>query len=126
MRHPRCFSASVSSLSSVSTLAADGVYDTKVLTEDNELTLALKHRGWRIVAPSRATMTTEVMVTWRDLGKQRLRWKRGALENLFDYGLTRHTLEGWARQVIAFLGTTVSALYIGSVPWFAATGAGVR
>ena len=106
--------------------AADGVYDTKVLTEDNELTLALKHRGWRIVAPSRATMTTEVMVTWRDLGKQRLRWKRGALENLFDYGLTRHTFEGWVRQLIAFLGATVSALYVGSVLWFAATGAGVR
>jgi cellulose synthase/poly-beta-1,6-N-acetylglucosamine synthase-like glycosyltransferase len=106
--------------------AADGVYDTKVLTEDNELTLALKHRGWRVVAPSRATMTTEVMPTWGSLAKQRLRWKRGALENLFDYGLTRYTLEGWARQVIAFLGATVSALYVGSLLWFAMTGSGVR
>ncbi|MET9892636.1 glycosyltransferase family 2 protein [Streptomyces sp. NPDC006465] len=106
--------------------AADGVYDTKVLTEDNELTLALKHRGRRIVSPSRATMTTEVMLTWGDLTNQRLRWKRGALENLFDYGLTRYTLEGWVRQAIAFLGATVSTIYVGSLLWFVMTGAGVR
>ncbi|MET9897256.1 glycosyltransferase family 2 protein [Streptomyces sp. NPDC006446] len=106
--------------------AADGVYDTKVLTEDNELTLALKHRGRRVVAPSRATMTTEVMLTWGDLANQRLRWKRGALENLFDYGLTRYTLEGWVRQAIAFLGATVSTIYVGSLLWFVMTGAGVR
>ncbi|WP_367323218.1 glycosyltransferase family 2 protein [Streptomyces sp. HUAS ZL42] len=105
---------------------ADGVYDTKALTEDNELTLALRHLGRRIVAPSRATMTTEVMETWRDLGKQRLRWKRGALENLIDYGLTRHTLEGWARQVIAFLGTSISTIYVGSIIWFLAVGTGLR
>ena len=30
------------------------VYDTNVLTEDNELTLALMHRGWKILAPPSA------------------------------------------------------------------------
>ena len=50
--------------------AAEGVYDTKALTEDNELTLALKHLHHRIVAPTRATMTTEFMETWRALAKQ--------------------------------------------------------
>lgn len=106
--------------------AADGVYDTRVLTEDNELTLALKHRGWRVVAPARATMTTEVMPTWRDLARQRLRWKRGALENLFAYGFTRHTCEGWLRQLVALLGAAVSAIYIGAVVWYLGSGAGVR
>ncbi|MFF3397690.1 glycosyltransferase [Streptomyces sp. NPDC002659] len=106
--------------------AADGVYDTKALTEDNELTLALKHLGWRITAPARATMSTEVMETWSALAKQRLRWKRGALENLIDYGLTRHTTEGWARQVIAFLGASISTLYVGSIIWFLASGTGLR
>ncbi|MFF9813208.1 glycosyltransferase [Streptomyces sp. NPDC014006] len=106
--------------------AADGVYDTKVLTEDNELTLALKHRGWRVVAPSRATMTTEVMPTWGDLARQRLRWKRGALENLFDYGLTRHTCEGWVRQLVALMGTAVSGIYIGAILWYLASGTGVH
>ena len=106
--------------------AADGVYDTKALTEDNELTLALKHLGRRITAPARATMSTEVMESWSALAKQRLRWKRGALENLIDYGLTRHTTEGWARQVIAFLGASISTLYVGSIIWFLASGTGLR
>ncbi|MFF9121402.1 glycosyltransferase [Streptomyces massasporeus] len=106
--------------------AADGVYDTKALTEDNELTLALKHLDHRIVAPTRATMTTEVMETWRALAKQRLRWKRGALENLIDYGLTRYTTEGWARQLVAFLGVSVSTAYIVSVIYFLAVGSGLR
>ncbi|WP_217237889.1 glycosyltransferase family 2 protein [Streptomyces sp. AC555_RSS877] len=106
--------------------AADGVYDTKALTEDNELTLALKHLGWRITAPARATMSTEVMETWGALAKQRLRWKRGALENLIDYGLTRYTTEGWVRQVIAFLGASISTVYIGSIIWFLASGTGLR
>ncbi|WP_033416455.1 glycosyltransferase family 2 protein [Streptomyces canus] len=105
---------------------ADGVYDTKALTEDNELTLALKHLGFRIVAPARATMSTEVMETWRALAKQRLRWKRGALENLIGYGVTRYTAEGWGRQVVAFLGVSVSTVYVGSVLWFLATGSGLR
>ncbi|CAL9651063.1 hypothetical protein SUDANB2_06619 [Streptomyces sp. enrichment culture] len=105
---------------------AQGVYDTKALTEDNELTLALRHLHYRIVAPARATMTTEVMETWRALAKQRLRWKRGALENLIDYGLTRYTAEGWARQILAFLGASVSAAYVGSVIWFLAVGSGMR
>ncbi|MGW1069073.1 glycosyltransferase [Streptomyces aureus] len=106
--------------------AADGVYDTKALTEDNELTLALKHLRHRIVAPSRATMTTEVMETWRSLARQRLRWKRGALENLLDYGLTRYTTEGWVRQLVAFLGTSVSTAYVGSLIWFLTVGGGIR
>jgi cellulose synthase/poly-beta-1,6-N-acetylglucosamine synthase-like glycosyltransferase len=71
-------------------------------------------------------MSTEVMETWSALAKQRLRWKRGALENLIDYGLTRHTTEGWARQVIAFLGASISTLYVGSIIWFLASGTGLR
>ncbi len=71
------------------------VYDVEVLTEDFELTLALKHLGYEVVAPKECTLTTEVMETWGDLARQRLRWKRGAVENLVQYGLTRVTLEHW-------------------------------
>ena len=71
-------------------------------------------------------MTTEVMETWRALAKQRLRWKRGALENLIDYGLTRCTTEGWARQLVAVLGVSVSTAYIVSVIYFLAVGSGMR
>ncbi len=64
------------------------IYDTRVLTEDNELTLALLHLGHSIISPQGCRLTTEVMPTWRALARQRLRWKRGALENLTDYGWT--------------------------------------
>jgi cellulose synthase/poly-beta-1,6-N-acetylglucosamine synthase-like glycosyltransferase len=83
-------------------------YDVKVLTEDNELTLALLHLGHRIIAPADCHLTTEVMETWGELHRQRLRWKRGALENLFDYGLTRHTASYWGRQVSSALGLFVT------------------
>jgi cellulose synthase/poly-beta-1,6-N-acetylglucosamine synthase-like glycosyltransferase len=91
------------------------VYDVKVLTEDNELTLALLHLGHKVIAPAECHLTTEVMETWGDLHRQRLRWKRGALENLFDYGLTRYTLTYWGRQLLAALGLLVTFAYISTL-----------
>jgi cellulose synthase/poly-beta-1,6-N-acetylglucosamine synthase-like glycosyltransferase len=91
------------------------VYDVKVLTEDNELTLALLHLGHHIVAPAQCHLTTEVMETWGDLHRQRLRWKRGALENLFDYGLTRYTLSYWGRQLLSAVGLFVTVAYISTL-----------
>ena len=93
------------------------VYDTKVLTEDNELTLALRHLGYKVISPKGARLTTEVMESWRDLYRQRLRWKRGAIENLRDYGLTRVTASYWLRQLVTFLGVAVTAIYLVSLVW---------
>lgn len=93
------------------------VYDTKVLTEDNELTLALRHLGYKVTSPMGARLTTEVMESWGDLYRQRLRWKRGAIENLRDYGLTRVTITYWLRQLVTFLGITVTGAYLASVAW---------
>lgn len=75
------------------------VYDTLALTEDNELTLALKTLGARLTSPPECRVTTEVMTTWRDLGRQRLRWHRGAVENIGAYGLTRATAMYWGQQL---------------------------
>jgi cellulose synthase/poly-beta-1,6-N-acetylglucosamine synthase-like glycosyltransferase len=91
------------------------VYDTRVLTEDNELTLAILHLGHSIVSPLGCRLTTEVMPTWKALAQQRLRWKRGAIENLVDYGLTRITLRYWLRQVMSLLGVLVTAAYLASI-----------
>jgi cellulose synthase/poly-beta-1,6-N-acetylglucosamine synthase-like glycosyltransferase len=99
------------------------VYDVKVLTEDNELTLALLHLGHKIIAPAECHLTTEVMETWGDLHRQRLRWKRGALENLFDYGLTRYTAKYWGRQLLSATGLFVTFAYLSTlVGTFVATG----
>ncbi|MBE3010929.1 glycosyltransferase family 2 protein [Microbispora sp. NEAU-D428] len=95
----------------------DQVYDVRVLTEDNELTLALLHLRFRILCPAECTLTTEVMETWKDLFKQRLRWKRGALENLTDYGWTRVTLPYWGRQLLSLIGIIVIFAYLGATAW---------
>jgi cellulose synthase/poly-beta-1,6-N-acetylglucosamine synthase-like glycosyltransferase len=93
------------------------VYDTRVLTEDNELTLALLHLGYRVVSPKECRLTTEVMESWGDLYRQRLRWKRGAIENLRDYGLNRITASYWFRQLFTLVGIVVTGLYFASVGW---------
>lgn len=75
------------------------VYDTAALTEDNELTLALKSLGGLMVSPDECSVVTEVMPTWRQLWHQRLRWQRGALENLGAYGVTPQTIRYWFQQL---------------------------
>ena len=92
-----------------------GVYDTTVLTEDNELTFAILHLGYRVLSPKECTLSTEVMPTWRALWNQRLRWKRGAIENCVQYGITRVTWRYWGRQLLTFAGVVVTFLYLGSV-----------
>jgi cellulose synthase/poly-beta-1,6-N-acetylglucosamine synthase-like glycosyltransferase len=103
--------------------AGGNVYDEKVLTEDNELTLALMHLGWHILAPQECLLTTEVMETWRDLARQRLRWKRGAFENLGDYGLTRITAPYWGRQLLSLLSVVATLVYLLTLSWTLAVGA---
>ena len=75
------------------------VYDTAALTEDNELTLALKSLGATMMSPHECRVVTELMPTWPNLWRQRKRWQRGALENLGAYGMTRATLRYWGQQV---------------------------
>lgn len=95
------------------------VYDVRVLTEDNELTLAILHLGFRILCPPECTLTTEVMPTWRQLAQQRLRWKRGALENLVDYGWTPITRPYWGRQLLSLIGILVITAYLSSLVYSA-------
>ena len=74
-------------------------YDEHALTEDNHITLAVKTLGYRCESPEVCGVTTEVMSTWRQLANQRMRWQRGALENLGQFGLTRVTLPYWRQQI---------------------------
>ena len=75
------------------------VFDTATLTEDDELTLALRSLGALMVAPPQCAVVTEVMPTWQALWSERLRWQRGALENLTSYGVRPQTYRLWARQL---------------------------
>lgn len=75
------------------------VYDTYALTEDNELTLALKSLGALMMTPPECMVETELMPSLRALWRQRLRWERGAMENIATYGITSTTARYWSQQL---------------------------
>lgn len=88
------------------------VYDTAALTEDNELTIALKSLGGLMNSPAECTVVTEVMPTWTALWAQRLRWQRGALENLGAYGVTPQTFRYWMQQLGIGYGVIALSSYL--------------
>lgn len=104
------------------------VYDATALTEDNELTIALKSLGSPMVSPEQCKVDTEVMPTWRALWRQRQRWQRGAIENLATYGLTTSTVRYWAQQIgiaygvialtTAYALVLITALAVDTWLWF--------
>lgn len=87
------------------------VYDRHALTEDNELTLALKSRGRRLRSPLACGVSTEVMPTLGDLKRQRVRWYRGAIDNLRAYGWTPVTRRYWGQQAQLAAGVLAMWLY---------------
>ena len=91
---------------------AGGVYDISALTEDNELTLCAKELGYRVVSPKDCTVKTAMMPTLASLYRQRLRWQRGALENLIAHGLNGHTAPYAIRQVLTYLGVLFLPFYL--------------
>ena len=103
-----------------------GVYDTSVLTEDNELSFALLTLGYSIASPADCTLVTEVMPTWRELWAQRLRWKRGAVENCVQYGWTKVTRPYWGRQVLSMVGVLVTIAYFTSIAVALGSGHGLH
>src|SRR3954447_11900597 len=88
------------------------VYDTLAMTEDNEMTLALKTLGAKMISPMQCRVVTELMPTLRALWRQRMRWQRGALENIGAYGLTRATLIYWLQQLGIGYGTIALNAYL--------------
>jgi cellulose synthase/poly-beta-1,6-N-acetylglucosamine synthase-like glycosyltransferase len=108
------------------------IYDTTALTEDNEITLALKHLGWRMLSPRECVVYTDLMPTVGNLHRQRLRWYRGAVENLLSYGWTPVTKRYWLQQLsllactllfLLFLAVTAIDLSLGILrfsPWWSA------
>jgi cellulose synthase/poly-beta-1,6-N-acetylglucosamine synthase-like glycosyltransferase len=100
---------------------AGQVYDTYSLTEDNELTLALKTLGARLVAPRECRVRTELMPTWRDLWNQRQRWQRGALENIGMYGVSSASARYWLQQLGLGYGALACMSYLAltALSWLA-------
>ncbi len=76
------------------------------------MTLALKTLGAKMISPMQCHVVTELMPTWRALWRQRMRWQRGALENIGAYGLTRATLIYWLQQIGIGYGTIALNAYL--------------
>jgi len=99
------------------------VYDTLALTEDNEITVAIKALGWRCNSPAECRVHTEVMPTWGDLWRQRRRWQRGALDNIRHYRLAPVTWRyagqqlGMAAGVIALWAFVAFTVWSLQCPW---------
>lgn len=90
----------------------DGYYSLASLTEDDEITKAIKTLGYRTMSPAACAVITEVMTTLPKLWHQRLRWQRGALENLRDYGWTRVTARYFMQQIMMGAGALSFLLYV--------------
>ncbi|CAN7427212.1 glycosyltransferase family 2 protein [Knoellia sp. LjRoot47] len=88
------------------------VYDATALTEDMELTLALSSLGWSLSSPAACRTSTQLMPTVRALQDQRLRWYRGAIDNLRTYGWTPVTRRYVRQQVMLAIGALAMALYL--------------
>ncbi len=86
------------------------VFSVKSITEDYELTLALKTLGYRTVSPQDCAAVTDVMTTVPALWTQRIRWQRGAFTDLRTYGLNKVTAWYYASQLLGLLGMLTVAL----------------
>ena len=87
-------------------------YDNTALTEDMEIGLVLKTLGWKLASPISCRATTDLMPTLKDLHNQRVRWYRGAFENLRSYGLTKVTLAYWGQQLMLGWSVLMMGLYL--------------
>lgn len=119
----------VSTLRKIRQARLDGVigggvsyYSLASLTEDDEITKAVRTIGYRTVSPAGCRVVTEVMTTVPKLWHQRMRWQRGALENLRDYGWTRVTAPYMVRQALMGLSVLALALYLFFTGWMLARG----
>lgn len=92
-------------------------YNSQSITEDNEITLALKTLGHRCLPGPACVTVTEVMPTFPDLYRQRMRWQQGALSDLRRYGFTRVTLMYWARQAALYAGFCASIFCWAVMSW---------
>jgi poly-beta-1,6-N-acetyl-D-glucosamine synthase len=88
------------------------VYHEKSLTEDYELTVALKRIGYEPLNARDCIVITDVMTTWKDWSIQRVRWQHGTLDTLSMYGWVPHTRKAWMVQGWSYFRSIIPLLMI--------------
>ncbi|HET9628679.1 MAG TPA: glycosyltransferase [Novosphingobium sp.] len=66
-------------------LDAVGGYPEDTLAEDQDLTIAIQRKGWKVVYDEQAVAWTEAPETFQALSKQRFRWSFGTLQCLWKH-----------------------------------------
>jgi biofilm PGA synthesis N-glycosyltransferase PgaC len=88
------------------------VYHEESLTEDYELTVALKRIGYEPLNARDCIVVTDVMRTWREWAVQRLRWQRGTLETLAMYGWVPPVRSAWFVQIWTYFRSVLPLLMV--------------
>lgn len=77
------------------------------LTEDYELTLAIRHLGYDCTSTKRCQVVTDLMPDVHMLEIQRVRWYRGAMESLAIYKFNRLTARTWGGVAFTLFSSTL-------------------
>ncbi len=89
-------------------LDAVGGYPEDTLAEDQDLTIAIQRRGWRVAYDVEAVALTEAPETFRALGKQRYRWSFGTLQCLWKH---RAVIRAGRPRGLAWIGMPQAWLF---------------
>lgn len=91
-----------------SALEQVGGFPEDTLAEDQDLTIAIQRKGWKIAYDEQAVAWTEAPETLRALGKQRFRWAFGTLQCLWKH---RCVLRERNPSGLAFIGMPQAWLF---------------
>lgn len=98
-------------------------YNERSLTEDLEITLALRSLGFDPRCFKELVVTTDVMRTCKELYRQRLRWQRGTIDTLRDFGYNRTTKRMWMLLAVCYAPLLVVTLTV--FAWWMVVSAGL-
>lgn len=85
-------------------------YNESSLTEDFEVTLCLQALGYEPRCYKDLVVITDIMETVGDLYRQRLRWQRGTIDTLRDFGYNSVTKRMWGLVFVCYLPILVVSL----------------
>lgn len=85
-----------------------GGYPEDTLAEDQDLTIAIQRKGWKVAYDEEAVAWTEAPESFKALSKQRFRWSFGTLQCLWKH---RGTLRKGRPSGLAFIGMPQAWLF---------------
>ncbi|MFL6726866.1 MAG: glycosyltransferase [Sphingomicrobium sp.] len=85
-----------------------GGYPPETLAEDQDLTIAVQRKEWKVAYDQGAIAWTEAPQTFRQLARQRFRWAFGTIQCVWKH--KRVMADGWPRG-LAFIGLPQTIIF---------------